>query len=272
MPKKPNQTPVTVIGAGLAGCEATFQLIRRGIRVRLYEMRLRVPTGAHRTDLFGELVCSNSLGSNLPDRASGLLKEEMRALNSYIMDTAYKYRVPAGQALACDRDAFAREITRYLRGHSLVEFINEEVVEFPQEGMVILATGPLTTKPLMDHLVKLFGTDQMFFFDAIAPVVKLSTVDMTQAFKADRYGEEGKGDYINCPMNKEEYQTFVQELLKAEKIPLPGFEKTARKTLFTACQPVEEIAASGPESLRFGPLKPVGLTDPRTKKGCFAMH
>ena len=271
MVKKPSPPPVTVIGAGLAGSEATFQLIRRGIRVRLYEMRPKVPTGAHRTDLFSELLCSNSMGSNLPDRASGLLKEEMRALNCYIMDTAYKYRVPAGQALAVDRDAFAREITRYLRGHSLVEFINEEATEIPTEGMVIIASGPLTSKVLLDHLAKTFGTEKLFFFDALAPVVTAGSIDMTLAFKADRYGTEEQGDYINCPLTKEEYELFVKELLAAEKLPLPQHEKEAKKQFFQACQPIEEIAATGIDSLRFGPFKPVGLTHPVTKKKSYAV-
>lgn len=272
MVKKPSPPPVTVIGAGLAGSEATFQLIRRGIRVRLFEMRPKVPTGAHRTDLFGELLCSNSLGSNLPDRASGLLKEEMRALNSYIIDTAYKYRVPAGQALAVDRDAFAREITRYLRGHSLVEFVNEEVTEIPNEGMVIIASGPLTSKAFLDHLAKVFGTEKLFFFDALAPVVTAGSIDMSKAFKADRYGGgEDEGSYINCPMNKEEYELFVKELLAAEKLPLPMHEQEAKKQFFQACQPIEEIAATGVDSLRFGPFKPVGLTDPNTQKKAYAV-
>ncbi|MFZ2960538.1 MAG: methylenetetrahydrofolate--tRNA-(uracil(54)-C(5))-methyltransferase (FADH(2)-oxidizing) TrmFO [Candidatus Ozemobacteraceae bacterium] len=265
MPKKTPPLPVTIIGGGLAGTEATFQLIRRGIRVKLYEMRSKVETGAHRSDLLGELVCSNSMGSNLPDRASGLLKEEMRALASYFLDVAYKYRVPAGQALAVDRDAFAREITRFIRGHSLVEFVNDEFTSLPsaEEGMCIIATGPLTSPGLLAALKKEFGVDQLHFFDAIAPVVSADSIDMTKAFRANRY-EDG-GDYLNCPMSKEEYEAFITELLKAERIPLPEFEKAAKKTLFSACQPVEAIAASGRESLRFGPLKPVGLADPKTK-------
>ena len=263
MGKKITPPNISILGGGLAGTEAAFQLIRRGIRVKLYEMRPRTETGAHRTDLLGELVCSNSMGSNLPDRASGLLKEEMRALSSYILDVAYKYRVPAGQALAVDRDAFAREITRFIKGHSLVEFINEEMTEFPEEGIVIIATGPLTSPGLAATLKKNLGADQLHFFDAIAPLVTSESVDMNHAFRANRYSEDG-GDYLNCPMSKDEYEAFVKALLEAEKIPLPEFEKQARKALFSGCQPIEEIAASGAESLRFGPMKPMGLVNPKT--------
>lgn len=265
MGKKITPPNISILGGGLAGTEAAFQLIRRGIRVKLYEMRPRTETGAHRTDLLGELVCSNSMGSNLPDRASGLLKEEMRALSSYILDVAYKYRVPAGQALAVDRDAFAREITRFIKGHSLVEFINEEITEFPDDGIVIVASGPLTSPGLAATLKKRLGADQLHFFDAIAPVVTAESVDMTYAFKGNRYsdGEDG-GDYVNCPMSKDEYEAFVKALLEAERIPLPEFEKQAKKALFSGCQPIEEIAASGPESLRFGPMKPMGLVNPKT--------
>jgi len=270
--RKNDHPNVTVIGAGLAGVEATFQLIRRGVRVKLLEMRPKVPTGAHGTDLFAELVCSNSVGSNLPDRASGLLKEELRALSSYILDVAYKYRVPAGNALAVDREAFAREITRYMTGHSHVEFVNDEATEFPEEGIVILATGPLTSPRMLAWLSKTFGADKLAFFDAIAPVLTAESVDMTQAFVANRYGDaEEKGDYINCPMNKAEYEEFVTQLLAAERIHLPEFEKDARKQLFSGCQPVEEIASSGKDALRFGPMKPVGFTDPRTGRRPWAV-
>ncbi len=266
MANKNDNNRVTVIGAGLAGTEATVQLIRRSIPVKLIEMRPQKSTGAHSTDLFAELVCSNSVGSNLPDRASGLLKEELRFLNSYFIDTAYKYRVPAGNALAVDRLAFSREITRYIKTHNLVEFHNEECVEIPQEGIVIIATGPLTSPALLDSIAKRIGKKQLEFYDAVAPIVKSSSINMEIAFKSDRYGETGKGDYINCPMNKEEYENFVRELLAAERIDLSEMERNAKKQFFSACQPVEIIAESGENSLRFGPLKPVGLTDPRTGK------
>ncbi|MBQ3644249.1 MAG: FAD-dependent oxidoreductase, partial [Candidatus Riflebacteria bacterium] len=175
MANKNLDCPVTIIGAGLAGTEATVQLIRRSIPVRLIEMRPKATTGAHTTDQFAELVCSNSVGSNLPDRASGLLKEELRFLNSYFIDTAYKYRVPAGNALAVDRNAFSREITRYIKTHSLVDFQNEECVEIPKDGVVIIATGPLTSPALLESIAKRIGSKQLEFFDAVAPIVKASS-------------------------------------------------------------------------------------------------
>lgn len=269
--KKYNKIEVTVIGAGLAGTEAVYQLIRRQIPVRFCEMRPTKSTGAHTTDLFAELVCSNSVGSNMPDRASGLLKEEMRLLGSYFMDVAYKYRVPAGNALAVDRGAFSREITRYLKGHSLIEFVNEEMLEIPDEGMVIVATGPLTSPALMKSMEKLLGYQHLEFFDAIAPLVSADSLDMEIAYKGDRYGEPGKGDYINCPMNKEEYLAFMNALLKAERIPLSEMEQKERKKYFTACQPIEVIAESGIDSARFGPMKPVGLIDPKTGQRPYAV-
>lgn len=269
--KKNKEIAVTVIGAGLAGTEAVYQLIRRQIPVRLIEMRPKVTTGAHTSDQFAELVCSNSVGSNLPDRASGLLKEEMRLLGSYFMEVAYKYRVPAGNALAVDRGAFAREITRYLRTHTLIDFINEEAVEIPADGLVIVATGPLTSPTLLDSLQKLLGKKRLEFFDAVAPLVAADSVDRTVAFKGDRYGEPGKGDYLNCPMNREQYLEFVKALLEAERIDLSDMEKNARKKFFSACQPVEIIAESGVDSLRFGPMKPVGFTDPRTGRRPYAL-
>lgn len=264
MANKITEYPVTVIGAGLAGTEAVAQLIRRSIPVRLIEMRPKVTTGAHSTDQFAELVCSNSVGSNLPDRAPGLLKEELRFLNSYFIDTAYKYRVPAGNALAVDRQAFSREITRYIKTHSLVDYHNEECVELPKDGIVIVATGPLTSPKLLEAIAARLGKQQLEFYDAVAPIVKAETINMDIAFKSDRYGDTGKGDYINCPMNKDEYHAFVEALLSAERIDLSEMEKNAKKQFFSACQPVEIIAETGSESLRFGPLKPVGLTDPRT--------
>jgi methylenetetrahydrofolate--tRNA-(uracil-5-)-methyltransferase len=269
--RKYKKIEVTVIGAGLAGAEVVYQLIRRQIPVRFCEMRPERSTGAHSTDLFAELVCSNSVGSNLPDRASGLLKEEMRLLGSYIVDVAYKYRVPAGNALAVDRGAFSREITRYLKGHNLVEFVNEEITEIPDKGYVVIATGPLTSSGFMKTLEKKIGKKHLEFFDAIAPLVSSDSIDMNIAFKGNRYGDAGKGDYINCPMNKEEYTKFVKALINAEKIPLSELEKSAKKKYFTACQPIEVIASTGIDSLRFGPMKPVGFVDPRTGKRPWAL-
>lgn len=273
MTTRKNKTiAVTVLGAGLAGTEAVFQLIRRQIPVRLVEMRPGKTTGAHTSDQFAELVCSNSVGSNLPDRASGLLKEELRMLGSYFMEVAYKYRVPAGNALAVDRGAFAREITRYLRGHSLIEFVNEEAVSIPDEGLVIVATGPLTSPALLSSLQKAVGQKNLGFYDAVAPIAAVEGINMQIAFKADRYAEPGaKGDYINCPMNKEQYLDFVRALLDAERIDLSEMEKNERKKYFSACQPVEIIAESGIDSLRFGPMKPVGIVDPKTGKRPYAV-
>jgi len=262
---------ITVLGAGLAGTEAVYQLIRRQIPVRLVEMRPKRTTGAHTSDQFAELVCSNSVGSNLPDRASGLLKEELRLLGSYIIDVAYKYRVPAGNALAVDRGAFAREITRYLKGHTLIDFVNDEAIEIPDDGLVVVATGPLTSPALLQSIKKKLGTTHLEFFDAIAPLVSTESINMNIAFKADRYGEGDKGDYINCPMNKEQYLAFVNALVKAERIELSKLEKDERKKFFNACQPVEIIGESGIDSLRFGPMKPVGLTDPNTGKRPYAV-
>jgi len=272
MTSRKNKTiGITVLGAGLAGTEAVYQLIRRQIPVRLVEMRPKQTTGAHTSDQFAELVCSNSIGSNLPDRASGLLKEELRLLGSYIIDVAYKYRVPAGNALAVDRGAFAREITRYLKGHTLIDFVNDEATEIPDDGLVIVATGPLTSQNLLQSIKKKLGTSHLEFFDAIAPLVSTESIDMNIAFKGDRYGEGDKGDYINCPMNREQYLAFVNALVKAERIELSKLEKDERKKFFNACQPVEIIAESGVDSLRFGPMKPVGFIDPKTGKRPYAI-
>ncbi len=271
MTNKKNKTiGITILGAGLAGTEAVYQLIRRQTPVRLVEMRPKLSTGAHTTDQFAELVCSNSVGSNLPDRASGLLKEELRLLGSYFMDVAYKYRLPAGNALAVDRGAFSREITRYLKNHTLVDFVNDEATSIPDEGMVIVATGPLTSPALLQSIKKQLGMEELEFFDAIAPLIATDSINMDIAFKADRYGEGEKGDYINCPMNKEQYLAFVDALLKAERIELSKLEKSERKKFFSACQPVEIIAESGIDSLRFGPMKPVGLVDPATGERPYA--
>lgn len=262
---------VTIIGAGLAGIEAAYQLIRRQVPVKLYEMRPNKNTDAHTTDLFAELVCSNSMGSNLPDRPAGLLKEEMRMLGSYFIDTAYKYRVPAGNALAVDRGALSREITRYLKGHNLLEFINEEAVQIPETGKVIIASGPLTSDKLMEQIEKIIGKKHLEFFDAIAPLVSVEGIDMNIAFKADRYGQPGKGDYINCPMSKTQYLKFIEALVTAETIQLAEFEKAAKKKFFSACQPIEIIAKSGIDAPRFGPMKPVGITDPRDSSKPYAV-
>ena len=277
MATRRREPQVTIIGAGLAGSEAAYQLVRRSIPVRIFEMRPAIPTGAHVSDEPAELVCSNSLGSNLPDRAAGLLKEELRTLNCFLLEVAYKYRVPAGNALAVDREAFSREVGRYLKGHALVDYRVEEATDLPETGLTVLATGPLTSAKLHENLARRFGEKHLFFFDAIAPIVNIETVDMTKAFRANRYGEadgataNAKGDYVNCPLTRSEYETFVRELLAAEKIPLTKLEHDEREKYFCACQPIDQIAKTGPESLRHGPLKPVGLIDPRTNQQPYAV-
>ncbi len=258
---------VTVIGGGLAGSEATWQLVRRGIKVKLYEMRPRKLTPAHRTGKLAELVCSNSLRSKEITSAVGLLKEEMRRLGSLIMEAALASEVPAGKALAVDRELFAEYITRQLENHPLVEIIREEVTEIPREGVVIIATGPLTSEPLAEALRKITGEDYFHFYDAIAPIVYADSLNWEKVFRADRYGH-GEGSYVNCPLNEEEYKRFVRELLQAEKVPLKDFEEPR---YFEGCLPIEVMAERGEDTLRFGPMKPVGLVDPRTGKEPYAV-
>jgi len=255
---------IVVIGAGLAGSEAAWQAAQRGVHVALYEMRPTVMTPAHRTAYMAELVCSNSLGSNLPDRAPGLLKEELRRLRSLIVACADESSVPAGGALAVGRDAFAQTVTARIESHPLISLRREHVHCVPAEGIVVIATGPLTSPPLADDIAHLAGQDHLYFYDAMAPIVALDSIDLGRAFRASRY-DSGEGDYINCPMSREEYERFVDELLKAETIPLRDFEREDAH-FFEACLPVEVIARRGRDALAFGPLKPVGLVDPRTGK------
>jgi methylenetetrahydrofolate--tRNA-(uracil-5-)-methyltransferase len=259
---------ITVVGAGLAGSEAAWQIARRGVRVRLYEMRPLVMTPAHRTDRFAELVCSNSLGSDLPDRALGLLKRELEMLGSLIIRCARETAVPAGGALAVGREEFSRRVTESLESHPLVEVVRQEVREIPT-GVTVLATGPLTSDALASRIVEAVGAEHLSFFDAMAPIVAADSIDMTVAFAASRYGR-GDDDYINCPMTKEEYDRFVEALVSAETIPLRDFE-AADKRFFEACLPVEEIARRGHDALAFGPLRPVGLKDPRTGRRPYAV-
>jgi methylenetetrahydrofolate--tRNA-(uracil-5-)-methyltransferase len=269
-----------VIGGGLAGCEAAWQAAERGVDVDLYEMRPQKTTGAHRTENFAELVCSNSLGSNLPNRASGLLKEELRRMGSLLIKCADASSLPAGGALAVDRDRFSESIKSRLEAHPRIRIIREEVTAIPDDPAII-ATGPLTSPTLSNAIAALTGEDQMYFFDAIAPIVRAETVDMSVAFRANRYdkGEEEEGDYINCPMNAEEYNNFQVALLAAERITLRDFEaeeiekgvKAGAEHFFQGCQPVEIIAGRGERSLAFGPMRPVGLTDPRTGRWPFAV-
>jgi len=252
---------VTVVGAGLAGSEAAWQIAQRGVRVRLYEMRPVRPTAVHRTSDCAELVCSNSLKSLDHATPHGLLKEEMTALGSKILECALLHRVPAGGALAVDRDEFAKAVTAALTSHPLIELVREEVGEIPESGIVVLAVGPLVSERLQAAIARFTGQDYLFFFDAIAPVIEADTIDRDIVFDASRYGKGGGADYLNCPMSREEYETFVGALLAGEKAPLHEFDKTP---FFEGCLPIEEMARRGVDTLAFGPMKPVGLIDPRT--------
>ena len=258
--------PVTVVGAGLAGSEAAWQLAIRGIPVRLTEMKPKKMTPAHVSPWFAELVCSNSLRSDELTNAVGLLKEELRRLGSLIMLCANEHRVAAGGALAVDRVGFARAVTDRLRAHPLVEVVEEEVTDFP-DGEVIIATGPLTSDAFADTILRRTGSEGMHFYDAVAPIVSLESVDMTSAFRASRY-DKGTADYINCPMNAEEYEAFWRELISAREAEVHGFDDAG---VFEGCMPVEVMARRGVDTLRFGPLKPVGLRDPRGGKEPYAV-
>ena len=267
-----------IIGGGLAGSEAAWQAAQRGIQVRLYEMRPKTTTGAHQTDSLAELVCSNSLGSNLPDRAAGLLKNELRRLGSLLLACAEETAIPAGGALAVDRHAFARLVTQSLEAHPNIEILREEVREIP-DAPTIIASGPLTSDALSRAIAALTGEESLYFFDAIAPIITRDSINMEIAFRASRYGrgENEAGDYINCPFTKEEYERFVHALLSAERIPLRSFEEELKRGVkagahrfFEGCLPIEIIAERGIESLAYGPLRPVGLRDPRTGKRPYA--
>jgi len=264
--------PLVIIGGGLAGSEAAWQAARLGVPVVLYEMRPQVMTPAHSTGYLAELVCSNSLGSNLPDRAPGLLKEELRRLGSLIIACADATAVPAGGALAVGRETFARMVTQRIEEHPLITVRREEVHSIPRDGVVIIATGPLTSDPLAQDIARLTGQEHLYFYDAMAPIVTAESIDYSKVFRGSRYGRESsdEGDYINCPMTEEEYGRFVEALLSAETIPLRDFEREDER-FFEACLPVEVIARRGHLALAYGPLKPVGLIDPRTGKRPFAV-
>jgi methylenetetrahydrofolate--tRNA-(uracil-5-)-methyltransferase len=272
-----NMTKLTVIGAGLAGCEASWQAAERGIKVRLYEMRPDISTGVHRTADLAELVCSNSLGSNLPDRASGLLKNELRRMGSMLLECAEAAALPAGSALAVDRDLFARKATERIHSHQNIEVVREEIEDIPNTPAIV-ASGPLTSESLIRSIAELSGEENLFFFDAIAPIVSADTIDMDRAFRASRYtkGERDVGDYINCPFTRDTYYYFVDDLISAERIELRSFEGAVRSGVraghfFEGCLPVEIIAERGRDSLAFGPMRPVGLTDPHTGKRPYAV-
>lgn len=254
--------PVTVIGGGLAGCEAAWALARAGARVRLVEMRPETTTPAHRTPLLAELVCSNSLKSDSMTNASGLLKAEMEALGSLVMEAARNNAVPAGGALAVDREGFSRCVTEAIASLEPVTLVREQVEAVPRQGVVVVATGPLTSENLARDIIGLTGEESLSFYDAIAPIVTAESVDFTTAFRASRYGRGGD-DYINCPLDEEDYNRFVEALLSARRVPLRDFEEPR---YFEGCLPVEVMAERGPQTLAHGPMKPVGLTDPRTGK------
>ena len=263
-------TELTIIGGGLAGSEAAWQAAERGLDVRLFEMRPQVSTGAHETGDLAELVCSNSLGSNLPDRASGLLKNEARRLGSMLLECAEKAALPAGAALAVDRGVFAHLVTERIEKHPRIQIVREEATEIPPTPAII-ASGPLTSARLSESLAALNGEGHLYFFDAIAPIVAADSINMEVAFRASRYdaGDQDEGDYINCPFTQEQYETFVAALQSAERIELRSFEEAIRTgvkagTFFEGCLPVEVIAERGANSLAFGPMRPVGLSDPRT--------
>ena len=257
---------VTVLGAGLAGCECAWQLAKRGIEVRLYEMKPNKMTPAHTSEYFAELVCSNSLRSDELTNAVGLLKAEMRKMGSLIMESADSNRVAAGGALAVDREGFSRYITDKIKSCPNIELVSEEATDLP-EGELVVATGPLTSDALAEKLEKLCNCTGLHFYDAVAPIVTLESVDMDSAFFASRY-DKGTADYVNCPMNEEEYKAFVKELVSAKEAPVHGFDDGG---VFEGCMPVEVMARRGEETLRFGPLKPVGLRDPRTGKDNYAV-
>ena len=258
---------VIVAGGGLAGSEAAWQLAARGVPVTLYEMRPARSTPAHKTDQLAELVCSNSLKSNAPGAASWLLKEELRRAGSLLLRSADTCAVPGGSALAVDRGRFSEEVTAALTAHPLIELRREELAEIPQNGPMLVATGPLTSDSLANSLRRLTGSEHLAFYDSISPIVDAETLNMDRIFRASRYGKGGE-DYLNCPMKEEEYRVFYDALRNAETVQVHDFENA---NYFEACLPIEELARRGYDTLRFGPMRPVGLADPRTGKRPFAV-
>ncbi len=278
---------ITIIGGGLAGCEAAYQIAKRGIKVKLYEMKPQKFSPAHSNENLAEIVCSNSFKSNLLTNACGLLKEELRMLDSLLIKCADETSVPAGQALAVDREEFSKMVTGAIKNNPLIEVINEEVTnieEMSKEGIVIIATGPLTSEKLSENILKLTGENKLYFYDAAAPIISKESIDFSIAFYGDRYSQEKKKEetveewkerlaneeqsYINLPMNKEEYEAFYNELVNAEVVTLHEFEK---REIFEGCMPVEVMAKKGVDTLRYGPLKPVGFDDPRLAKRPYAL-
>lgn len=258
---------VNVIGAGLAGCEAAWQLAERGVPVCLYEMRPEKQTPAHHTGMFGELVCSNSLRANNLENAVGLLKEELRKCGSLIMACADEHQLPAGGALAVDREKFAQAITDRIKGHPLIEILYGEVTELDQEAINIIATGPLTDGAMAEYIKTVTGQDGFYFYDAAAPIVTAESINYDKAFWASRY-DKGDADYLNCPMNQEEYEHFYHELIHAQWAEVKEFDQAK---FFEGCMPIEEMARRGKQTLLFGPMKPVGLQDKRTEEQPYAV-
>ena len=258
---------VTVIGGGLAGSEAALQLAKRSIKVKLYEMRPVKTTGAHKTDKFGEFVCSNSLGAADCSNASGLLKKEMQILGGELINIAFEHSVPAGGALAIDREAFSQAVTDKINNNPYITIIREEITRIP-DGIVIIASGPLTSEPLANAIKEFTKSEHLHFFDAIAPIVEVDSINFDKAFYASRY-DKGEASYINCPMNKEEYEKFYNILINSPKTELKDFEKDAK--FFESCLPIEVLASRGVDTLRFGPMKPVGLVDKRTGEKNYAV-
>jgi len=259
---------VSVVGGGLAGSEAAWQCAERGVRVRLHEMRPLRPTAAHRSSRLAELVCSNSFKSLDVGNAHGLLKAELRVLGSLILGVADRHRVPAGAALAVDRDRFAAEVTERVESHPLIEIVREEVASIPKNGLVIVATGPLSSEALARDIARFTGERNLAFYDAISPIVDGGSIDWSIAFRASRYGKGDGADYVNCPFDREQYESFREALLAAETAELHDFD---RKLLFEGCLPAEELARRGVDTLRFGPMKPVGLVDPSTGRRPWAV-
>jgi methylenetetrahydrofolate--tRNA-(uracil-5-)-methyltransferase len=262
--------PIHILGGGLAGCEAAWQIAKAGLPARLYEMRPAQSTAAHKTDRLGELVCSNSLKSESQWTAPWLLKQELRRMESMLLDAAAAARVPGGHALTVDREVFAAEVTRRIASLGEIELVREEAVKIPSEGVVIIATGPLTSDALAGDIARITGSERLYFYDSISPIVEADSIDMTVAFAASRYGKslDGTDDYLNCPMNREEYERFVDALLDAQS-HTPHIAEDV--PYFEACLPVEELARRGRDTLRFGPMKPMGLTDPRTGRRPYAV-
>lgn len=259
---------VRIVGGGLAGCEAAWQLARVGLRVHIHEMRPHRRSPAHQTDGLAELVCSNSFRSSNPDNAVGLIKQELRALGSLVLRAADGAAVAAGDALAVDRDLFSAAVADAIEGHPLIHVVREEVTELPDDAPVIVATGPLTSDALAARIVALTGAERLYFYDAIAPIIDADSLDMGRVFAQSRYGKGEGDDYLNCPLDQDQYHAFVRAVIDGEKVELREFEEPR---YFQGCQPIEVIAASGPMSLAFGPMKPVGLTDPATGRRPFAV-